>query len=717
MLSALILTVTLSGTVLSPDNKPVAGAVITVHHGSRADTAASGAKGEFSIGNVELPATIDVTASGYSTFHREITSSTGADVVIVVHLSPAGAQESVLVSGDRPPVWREPDTGATVLSRADLDAVPAVTLDESLHAVSGFSLYRRSSSWTSNPTTHGVTMRGLSASGSSRGLVLLDGVPLNDGFGGWVTWSRLPPAAVDRVEVERGAEGDAYGSDALGGVVRIVTPTAEKPEGSAAAEFGSTGLASVDLSGGERRGRLSMFGAASWFRSDGSIPVAPQLRGAVDVPSDVTWTNAFGLVDASLAAGRRLTIFGWGGSDDRGNGTKLQRNRMSGGTFAGTYDAVGAHTTFAARLSLSPNYFYQTFSSVSSTRATETLTSTQTTNTDTSRAIVELQRTLPKAEIAVRGFVTRAAATYTEVKPASTTSQPLRDEDEAVAAQATWMPLARLTVGAGARHEWRMAPTTASETGDATVGHLSLAWQASTNVTFRTSAATSHRWPTLNELVRNFQAGNILTFANPDLKPERARSFDGAVVLDRRHWLLSAGGFHSIVDDVIGNVTVTATTRMRENAGQADVNGFEGDAEFKPASRLRLRTSVTYIDAILHSTDPALDGKQLPQVPRVSFSATGDVTFFHRTTASVAWHAVSSQFDDDRNTPQFLLADAYQLDVRVAGRAHPLGWYVEVTNALNAIIEVGRSAPVATPLITVAPPRAVRLGITWSSGR
>src|SRR6185503_3498308 len=74
-----------------------------------------------------------------------------------------------------------------------------------------------------NPTTQGAGMRGLSASGASRALVLSDGVPLNDPFGGWIYWSRVPVTAVDRVEVLRGGASDLYGADALAGVIQVLT--------------------------------------------------------------------------------------------------------------------------------------------------------------------------------------------------------------------------------------------------------------------------------------------------------------------------------------------------------------------------------------------------------------------------------------------------------------------------------------------------------------
>jgi outer membrane cobalamin receptor len=70
-----------------------------------------------------------------------------------------------------------------------LQAIPATTLDGQLRSLPSFSLFRRSDSLTANPTAQGVSLRGLGPSGASRSLVLLDGVPLNDPFGGWVLWS------------------------------------------------------------------------------------------------------------------------------------------------------------------------------------------------------------------------------------------------------------------------------------------------------------------------------------------------------------------------------------------------------------------------------------------------------------------------------------------------------------------------------------------------
>src|ERR1041384_5325369 len=89
---------------------------------------------------------------------------------------------------------------AVALSEETLADTPTVTLDGALRSVPAFTLFRRSDSLTANPTAQGVSLRGLGPSGASRSLVLLDGVPLNDPFGGWVAWTKVPRETLARVE-------------------------------------------------------------------------------------------------------------------------------------------------------------------------------------------------------------------------------------------------------------------------------------------------------------------------------------------------------------------------------------------------------------------------------------------------------------------------------------------------------------------------------------
>src|SRR5690606_15056476 len=113
---------------------------------------------------------------------------------------------------------------------------PAATIDDVLRESAAFSLFRRSSSLFANPTAQGVSLRGIGPSGASRSLVLLDGVPLNDPFGGWVSWNKVPRESIVGAEIVRGGGSGAWGNAALGGVIQLFTARdAAPPSGEGAA--------------------------------------------------------------------------------------------------------------------------------------------------------------------------------------------------------------------------------------------------------------------------------------------------------------------------------------------------------------------------------------------------------------------------------------------------------------------------------------------------
>ncbi len=117
-------------------------------------------------------------------------------------LALASRSEQIIVSATRTPTRLSDAPLADLqISAAELQTAPALAIDDVLRQVPGFSLFRRSGSETTNPTTMGVSLRGLGASGASRAVVLEDGLPLNDPFGGWVYWGRVPRTAIESVEV------------------------------------------------------------------------------------------------------------------------------------------------------------------------------------------------------------------------------------------------------------------------------------------------------------------------------------------------------------------------------------------------------------------------------------------------------------------------------------------------------------------------------------
>ena len=170
-----------------------------------------------------------------------------------------------------------------------------------------------------------MTLRGVSGSGASRTLVLADGVPLNDPFGSWVYWNRVPQAAVERVEIVRGATGDLYGADALGGVVQVLTFAPGRTRLRTTVDGGSHDTARFSGYGGTQRNDWSFDAAGEWLRTDGVIVVGEEVRGPMDVPADSDYVTGFlsgGYNPGAWHATMRLS----GYSEERGNGTPAQVN-------------------------------------------------------------------------------------------------------------------------------------------------------------------------------------------------------------------------------------------------------------------------------------------------------------------------------------------------------------------------------------------------------
>src|SRR6266850_1714659 len=275
------------GVVVDQAVDAVAAATVTLSTDTFRTTYHTDNEGRFHLeSNTKESLTLEITAEGFATLKQRVSQATDASIQLRFVLKPANVTAQVTVTATRTDT-RLDETAASiiVLGQKDLETTAALTLDDSLRQVPGFSLFRRSGSRTANPTTQGVSLRGLGASGASRAVVLADSIPLNDPFGGWVYWDRLPRVSVAAVEVLRGSASQLYGSGALGGVVNIVTKTRNTNSFLLETSYGneSTPSASVFLSG--KTGDWGASLAAEIFNTDGYVLVSPSERGPVDSPA------------------------------------------------------------------------------------------------------------------------------------------------------------------------------------------------------------------------------------------------------------------------------------------------------------------------------------------------------------------------------------------------------------------------------------------------
>lgn len=129
-------------------------------------------------------------------------------------LAQAPDATTVVITGSRSPVPLAQAPGAvSLVTREDLARRNVQTLDQAVQFVPG--VYARRGKGLMD-TLAGIRLRGIPD--DSRTLLLVDGLPMNDGYTGGVRIGGLSPTDLDRVEVVRGPSSALYGGSAMGGV-------------------------------------------------------------------------------------------------------------------------------------------------------------------------------------------------------------------------------------------------------------------------------------------------------------------------------------------------------------------------------------------------------------------------------------------------------------------------------------------------------------------
>ncbi len=682
---------------------------------------------------------LHVMASGFAEESRSITVTAGAtDLPINVRLRPLSHLSEVTVTASRTPLPAEASATSTVsLSQSQLQMNASLTLDDKMRQVPGLELFRRSSSRVANPTSQGVSLRGLGSTAASRTLVVSDFVPLNDAFGGWIHWNEIPALAVERIEIARGGGSDLYGSSAIGGVINLV---AAQPQFSTQQFAFNGGYGGENTPFGDAlwtggTSKLSALAAASIFRTEGYILTTPSQRGAVDVPSNVHYQSGrvelAHAITPSAAAFLRGNVY----NEARSNGTPVQRNATRLWRYAGGGDFNHAAAgTFMVRAYGSNEGYRQSFSAIAPGRMSERLTRLQRTPTQEFGAAGQWNKSFATYWTLLAGADTRdVRATDREVPivkgaPSGLSDTTARQRQTGLYAEALfdrgpWSVALSGRLDRFSNFDTRIATTSASgnttitrlSDRDETVGdpRLGVVRRLGHNVSLSGSAFRAFRSATLNELYRTGQVGQEITLPNADLKSERATGAEGGalVELPSHNTTVRASYFFTQVNRPITaltlNIAPTQITKQRENLGQLRSRGVALDVETRPARWLTVTGGYQYADAVVtkFKPQPALVGKWLPQVPRNT--GTAQVIFNKRALGTLVFLARGSgrQYDDDQNL--FPLHSFFRFDIYAEHEfGRHLKVYSSVENIADRAIQVGR-----TPVLTLGQPRAAVIGL------
>lgn len=631
---------------------------------------------------------------------------------------------------------------AVLLNQQDVQANPALTLDDVLRQVPGFTLFRRSSSRVANPTSQGVSLRGLGASGPSRALVLEDGVPIVDPFGGWVYWDRIPRAELASVEVFRGGASNLYGNDALGGVIQFVTRTPRQTAASVDLSYGNESTPDLSAWAGTAMSRWDFSAGIDMARTDGYILVPSFQRGAVDSEAN----SKHATVDASLGykigdngrAFLRGTFF----DEARHNGTPLTTNSTGTGFgVAGLNTGIGEHDWISARVFGLVQGYDQTFSSVAPDRSAEAPTDNQHVPSQQLGTAVQWNHTFWHQTLITGLDAQEVMGASDEQLFSSTTGNHFANNiagghqgstgifGQDIFQAGKWTMIGGLrwdrwtnTNGNNVRTSLPSGAVTDTRYSDRAANafspKLSILRKVRSNVSVSVSGYRSFRAPTLNELYRSFRQGNTVTNANAFLGPERASGAEAGAreTTASGRMELRETVFWADVVDPVSNVTISVTpsitTRQRQNLGRTRSIGAEFDGSYRLRSYLQIAGGYQYAHAVVVDSTPSLIGLNIPEVPR--HQASAELRYWNpsKLMASVQGRYSSAQFDDDRNSLRlggFCVMELY------AGREfrHGVTGYFAAENLLNRRYVVTLTGNPSAPLQNWGPPILARVGVKF----
>ena len=711
---------TISGTIVDARNQPVAGAQIIGSAGQLLGTTA--ANGSFTVpagsGRVQILAP-----------HFEPTSVNleGPSPVQVLLEHPL---ESVTVTAYRSPLASGDSPASTrILNAQQLRQAAGISLDDKLRQVPGFELFRRTSSLVANPTTEGVSLRGLGSTAASRSLVVFDEIPILDAFGGWVHWEEFPPPAIHSVELVRGGASDLYGSSAIGGVISIVPVRPDANRFQLSTSYGSEATTDNSLLGALKFGKWSGLVSSQLIATDGYVLVAPSVRGPIDQPYNVHAQNALTEFDHGLSREGRIFLRGSVLNENRHNGTPVQINSTRLYRYAGGAD----WSNLVVRLYGDTEHYSQTFSTINAARTAETLTRIGKDPADELGALGHWAQPIGTHLLLLAGADIHdvRAADYETLFPAGKgyLDTSAHQRQSGVYGEILFTPTA-WTLSASGRvdhfsnfdamqYKTNTAPLTLPQINQTVFDpRIGITRRLTPALAVNASAFRAYRAPTENELYRTGQVGSQTTLPNPNLLSERATGWEAGIHSD----LSSIGStvrvsyFWTQINRPITALTLSTTPTssllMRENLGQIESRGVSLDFASRPASWVSLEGGYQFADATVTSNarQPNLVGNWIPQVAQNM--ATTQVNFTHRRLGllSVQGRYSGRQYDDDAN--QYLLHCYFRLG---AYASHDFGHHLSVfaagDNLLDRTIEAGK-----TPTLTLASPRVARFGLRINFG-
>lgn len=609
---------------------------------------------------------------------------------------------------------------ASSLDRAAIANSSAYTADELLRMLPGFDRTRSNSLFTN----YGQLRVSFAGAGNDRGLVLADGIPAQDGFGGQVDWAAYPASDIERAELLLGAGSALYGAGAVGGVLDLQTFA---PPAQPYLPTGRLSIAAGNHAYSEQ-----------WIDAMGSI--TPRLGAAVSLqqqrleyaalpPAYQSSNSGISRADASMsslrlryAASARDTLeVGERGSwDDQVDGRPNYTFTRRLGQTDLRYTHAGAQSLVQAALYSRDTFIVNVADQFPTSPGVLRYVQNVPTNESGASARWITQGGPSTLEVLadarhIGGQTTQygAGATF------QNSGNGLQNLG-GFAAQET-LTLPRFEFVAGARFDSvrsygeqlvnvSRGVTTITlppdRTDEAVSPRIAARYDLSGALALRVSSGSGLRAPFLNELVRGFFIGNVSYQPNPALIPERSHTNSAGldVLGGRSH--VSFDAFDTAVNDAIMFRTIDPTHQVRSNVARTHTDSYMLTYTQSLGICSRLSASAVTQNARVEAGPASIVGKRLQYVPQQSASIAyaGRVG---KIGAGVSVSYVGQTYADDLNTQPLGTA------VLVGARARvPIGGGATVDIRADNLT----NARYLSSIDRLGPPAVVAIGISFPIG-
>ena len=687
-------------------------------------------------------------------------SGLAAGAVLLLACGPTAAlaaddnvAEIVVTASRTPQTLADVPASVSVVSAEQVRDTPAQGLDDVLQLVPGLNL-TQIGPYVGHPTAYNEAMRGLPTT-ETRMLVLMDGIPVNDPFFGYIQWNRIPLDEIERVEIVRGGGSPLWGNAAMGGVVNVIT----EPPGSNQLD--------LDASGGSYGGyRGSAYGVArisdglalttnvAFSGTDGyqTTPASWVSFGTVNLRSPLFTPTSFNAANASVRAdfAPASDLSGFVVVDYHSNNqvltTPIGQDDQRTWTFAGQVTK-----TFAGGGSLTATAFHGDSNFVTNNPHLLTFTTEYDSNvhrtpvTDTGGSLIWSQ-TLPgmlkSYSLGMDAHVISGKDFANYFLPSGQLAAPTivgggQQLFVAGFAEARLQPIPRLEINGSVRYQY-YRNSDGIDTFPPAIGAIPASSQTSTDprvdvrysltdsLALRGAYYQSFRAPTLDQLYRTFADTSAGIFeGNPFLKPETLQGGEVGLDLNRPGFRGQLTYYDTTIDNLITQRNLTPAENptvlgvvcgfdpatfaflsctRNINAARAVARGVELEGDWALGPAVTAGFAYTYADShyTANPEDPTAVGQRLEGVPehnvsgRIAYQAPAG----WRLAADLRW--VSKSFGDAHPDDNLIQQAHFVMDV---SGSYPLRRnltaYVEIQNLTDSryIANNGGGAPIlGTPL-------------------